>query len=102
MAGKDIHKTIRIDQSVYDYIMSFDGKTFSQCFDTMIYLFRDADADVKKRIEAQNAKLDRLQTKIDSIENKFDRVDTSIYDLFQLNAYAKRLRESLDMIFDDS
>lgn len=101
MAGKDIHKTIRLDQSVVDYIMTFDGNTFSQCFDSMVYLFRDKDADVKKRIALQLECLNRQNTKLNRIETKLQQLDAATYDLFQLDNYIKRIRDDLAKISRD-
>ena len=101
MAVKDIHKTIRLDQSVVDYIMSFDGNTFSQCFDSMIYQFRDMDSEIKDRTKAQLKYLDRQRSRLDRIDNKLQRLDSVTYELFQLDNYVQRIRSDLDNISRD-
>lgn len=98
---KDIHKTLRLDQTVVDYIMTFDGNTFSQCFDSMIHLFRDEETDIKKRVAWQREHLDRLQSKINQTENKLNRLDAITYDLFRLDDYVQRIRDDLAKLNDD-
>ena len=99
---KDISKTIRLDQTVIDYIMTFDGKTFSECFNNMIYLFRDRETDIKSKLQMQQRKVDRLQDKIDSVETKLHKLDMTTYDLMSLDQYVKRIRADLELILDDS
>lgn len=99
---KDISKTIRLDQTVIDYIMTFDGKSFSECFNNMIYLFRDCETDIKSKLQMQQRKVDRLQDKIDSVETKLRKLDMRTYSLMNLDQDVKRIRADLESIFDDS
>lgn len=69
---KNISKSVRLSQKVFDYINAFDGDGFNQKFENII-LFAMEQEDVKRK------RLEELDKLIDLRNKELSAINTNLY-----------------------
>lgn len=61
---KNIQKSIRMTEAVYDYISKFDGKNFNDKFNNAVLFFMSSDKDLRKKIKSLSVEITSLENSI--------------------------------------
>lgn len=84
METKDIHKSLRFSQRVYDYIDTFEGDNFNQKFSRMIYFFCDEEENKQKQIQYYEKQIQEKVNVLKSLTEKIAKLHTLNRDLTAL------------------
>lgn len=78
---KNISKSIRLDQSTFDYIMSFDGNGFNEKLANLVRFCMVEEEQIKRKIEFQQEIFNDNQTTLGNQKKIIDDVNRLKYAL---------------------
>lgn len=104
---KDIHKSLRLSRSTYDYINSFDGDNFNQKFARLMDFFCREEERKKKQLSEYDRQIEKRSQDLQNITQKIAKIYTLNRDtnaLFncidQIEAKAKVLNATINEIIE--
>ena len=78
---KNIQKSIRMSQEVYEYIAAFDGKNFNDKFENCVKFFKENNIPLKKQKIRLEIQLNELREQIEECRNivtSLERIQTYV------------------------
>jgi len=95
---KSINKSIRVSESVFEFVNGLPGNGFNEKFSDMVYLYSSEEEDLKGRISILEQTIEQLQTTmfeldkqvvkrkrllavLDSIGNELERITKTVVEL---------------------
>ena len=70
---KNVSKSIRISEKVYNYILSFDGDGFNQKFENIILFAMENENDLLKRISELEYIISQRNDELSILNNKLQK-----------------------------
>ena len=99
---KSIHRSLRMQPEVEEYLNGFDGGSFSQNFEKAVFFFKDSESDMKKRIRQMEAAIKQKQAYLSELSQKTAELRTFISSVARLDEDITQINQSISKLVDKS
>lgn len=102
MATKSIQKSVRLSESVYDYIMLAPGKGFNEKVENIILEAKVEEKTRRSKLDELNIQIEKQQRKLYELFERYRYLDDFLRDFLQVYHRLIVMRDQLKQISEDS
>lgn len=92
---KNISKSVRLSQEVYDYILAYRGNGFNEKFENIILDYRKKEKDIQSQIKKKEKELSAVAERLDKVLSDIYKLEHVTYKVGICLNYASDLEEEL-------
>ena len=97
LAKKEIAKSVRLTQEVYDYILDAAGNGFNDKFENIILEAKRGESDREKQIAQLEKEIKRLQRKESLLFQEYDALSAFFRDFVHVQHSLEKLKSNIDI-----
>ena len=97
---KNIAKSVRLTQEVFDYINAAPGKGFNEKFENIILEAKRGESDRKKELARLDARIEQQQRKVYLLFEQYDVLKNFFKDAISVQHSLERLKSQIQGAVD--
>lgn len=98
--AKNIAKSVRLSDEVFEYIQAYKGDGFNEKFENIILYAMNSEAERNERIKRLDELIASKEKQFNLIRDKLDKLDRFVYAALRINSSVLELQQQLQDIID--